>query len=75
MRSLSKPEAEQWCIEHGAFLDLRHRPSELGRASSFSIPADDGKHLSLVAQHYAGFAGESETLVVWITTLAIMSGG
>ena len=68
MESLSRNDAEQWCVAHGVTLrpGERLRPSEPEFARSFPIPSDTGQRLAMVATQFAPFADQHE-LLVWFT--------
>ena len=65
MLSLSRDEAEAWCVRHGIPV-AHHRPARPAACTTLPIPDQTGQRVSLVREQLAALDGESEILV-WFT--------
>lgn len=74
MLTLSRSDAEAWCLSRGVRLDARRRPDVPAGAESFPIPEDAGRRIAVVAGHLDDYRGESETLV-WFTGWGVWPSG
>jgi hypothetical protein len=73
---MTKAEAERWCRAHGIQLDTHKRPDLLsaGRSRKFTIPADAGQRVALVAGHLNAFRNTSKVLV-WMHEWGVWASG
>ncbi len=74
MTVLTDTEAQRWCETHGHALGKRAGPVVRSDAERFTIPADAGQRVAMVARHLADWKNESEVLV-WFTEWGVWPSG